>query len=74
MRPAANVVWGGVDLAALLGALGVQKAASHIWGCGLDFGTSHGQTIENYVKDIPLTRLQEGDVMIAYELNGKPLT
>ncbi len=73
LRRAANVIWGGVDLASLLTDLGIQDEASHIWAYGLDYGESHGETIEHNVKDMPVSRLREGDVLIAYELNGAPL-
>ncbi|MBI3434766.1 MAG: molybdopterin-dependent oxidoreductase [Proteobacteria bacterium] len=74
LRRASNVVWGGVDVEELLGGLGVRAAATHIWTYGLDHGKYSGKAVDNYVKDMPLSRLAEGDVLIAYDLNGAPLT
>jgi sulfane dehydrogenase subunit SoxC len=74
MRRAANVVWGGVALAPLLAEMGVQNAASHLWAYGLDYGAFKGETVDHYLKDIPLGRVAGGDVLLAYELNGAPLS
>lgn len=73
MRRAANVVWGGTPLAPLLEELGVADAASHLWAYGLDYGAFKGKTVDHYVKDIPLGRVADADVLIAFELNGEPL-
>ena len=74
MRRAANVKWGGADLAGLLGKLGMQDEATHIWAYGLDYGAYAGVKLEHFLKDMPVSRLHEGDVLIAYELNDEPLT
>jgi len=73
-RKVANVRWGGADLAQLLEKAKVNERATYLWSYGLDFGEkeNYGE-IPHYVKDMPLTRLQEGDILIAYELNGEPL-
>ena len=72
-RRVANVRWAGVDLAELFGELGISADASHLWAFGLDHGEFAGEAQDSYLKDIPLGRLEEGDVLIAYELNGAPL-
>ncbi|MBT3808578.1 MAG: molybdopterin-dependent oxidoreductase [Rhodospirillaceae bacterium] len=72
-RRIANVQWGGVDLAELLDEAGISANATHLWSYGMDHGKFAGEVQENYLKDIPLSRLAEGDVLIAYELNGAPL-
>jgi DMSO/TMAO reductase YedYZ molybdopterin-dependent catalytic subunit len=72
-RRIANVRWGGADLAALLDGLGVDGEARYLWSRGLDHGTFAGVPCDGYTKDLPLQRLREGDVLIAYELNGEPL-
>lgn len=74
IRQIANVKWGGVDLRDLLNGLGVDPAASHLWAYGLDYGEFGGTQTSHYRKDIPLARIETGDVMIAYELNGEPLS
>ncbi len=73
-RRLANVVWGGVDLAALLAELGVEPAARFLWSYGLDHGEIEGVAVGAYVKDMPLARLEGGGVLLAYELNGQPLS
>ena len=74
-RKAANVQWAGVDLAELLNEAGIDASATHLWSYGLDFGENDDQEeLPHYGKDMPLSRLDEGDVLIAYELNGEPLT
>jgi DMSO/TMAO reductase YedYZ molybdopterin-dependent catalytic subunit len=74
LRRAANVRWGGVDLADLLDLVGVRPEASHIWSYGLDYGNFFGVSQPHYVKDMPLSRLTDGNVLIAYEMNDEPLT
>lgn len=73
MRRIANVVWHGVDLAALLRKLGIKDRARYLWAYGLDRGEYDGVKAEWYVKDMPLTRLDQGGVLLAYAVNGEPL-
>lgn len=73
-RRVANVRWGGADLATLLGACGIAARAQFLWACGLDGGVFAGTPCAWYVKDVPLTRLAAGDVLVAYEMNDAPLT
>jgi DMSO/TMAO reductase YedYZ molybdopterin-dependent catalytic subunit len=72
-RRVANLQWAGVDLADLLERAGVRPEATHMWSYGLDYGEFYGARQEHYVKDMPIARLSEGNVLIAYELNGAPL-
>lgn len=73
-RRVANVVWGGADLAELLGEVGVDPSARFLWAYGADHGDYEGYHVEAYVKDMPLDRLDQGGVLLAYEVNGEPLT
>jgi sulfane dehydrogenase subunit SoxC len=74
LRRAANVKWGGADLAELLSQAGPRREATHLWSYGLDHGTFLGFHAQpHYVKDMPLSRVREGDVLVAYEMNGAPL-
>ena len=41
---------------------------------GMDSGTFADTYCEHYVKDIPVARALKGDVLIAYAMNGEPLT
>src|SRR5262245_3829865 len=74
LRRVANVKWGGVDLAELLDCAGVRPEATHLWSYGLDYGRFFDTPQDHYVKDMPLSRLKDGNVLIAYELNEQPLT
>ncbi len=69
----ANVVWSGVDLADLLRTCSVHADARFLWAYGLDHGDYDGVSAKWYVKDVPLTRLGEGGVLLAYAVNGEPL-
>jgi sulfane dehydrogenase subunit SoxC len=73
-RRIVNVVWGGVALQSVLDEVDVDDRARFVWFYGLDRGTLAEFTVDAYVKDLPLARLAAGDVLIAYELNGAPLT
>jgi sulfane dehydrogenase subunit SoxC len=72
-RRIGNVVWGGVDLKTLLEGLGVLPEARFLWSYGLDSGEYDGIRSDLYLKDCPLDRLDHGDVLLAYEVNGEPL-
>ena len=72
-RRVVNVVWTGVRVRDVLATVGVRPHAGYLWAYGLDRGNFEGQT-ETYVKDLPLADLSEGDWLLAYEVNGEPLT
>ena len=72
-RQAVNVIWGGADLASLLSEAAIAPEATHLWAYGLDHGQFAGQAQDHYLKDLPLSRLAEGDLLVAYELNGAAL-
>jgi sulfane dehydrogenase subunit SoxC len=73
-RSVANVVWRGVPLADLLARSGVRPPARLVCLEGMDSGTFAGTYCERYVKDIPLARALQGDMLVAYAMNGAPLT
>lgn len=72
-RRIANVVWGGADLGDLLGMTGIRPEARFLWTSGLDRGRYERISAGNYQKDMPLDRLAQGGVLLAYEINGEPL-
>jgi sulfane dehydrogenase subunit SoxC len=72
-RRVTNVRWGGVDLAGLLDEIRVDPAARYLWSSGLDGGAFAGREVDWYRKDLPLSRLSAGGVLLAYELNGAAL-
>jgi DMSO/TMAO reductase YedYZ molybdopterin-dependent catalytic subunit len=59
-----NVVWGGVRVRDLLQSAGVQPGARWvIW-----------RSSDGYVESLPLAAALEQDVLLAFEINGEPLT
>ena len=72
-RRVANVAWGGASLATILDAVGVEPEARYLWSYGVDRGVFEDVKSNVYVKDMPLSRIPTGDVLLAYELNGEPL-
>jgi sulfane dehydrogenase subunit SoxC len=72
-RRYANVRWGGVDLQMLLERIGIKNEARYLWSYGRDRGVFEQVEAAAYLKDMPLSRLPEGDVLVAYELNGESL-
>jgi len=73
-RSVANVVWRGVPLAELLARSGVRPPARLVCLEGMDSGTFADAHCDRYVKDIPLARALQDDVLVAYAMNGAPLT
>ena len=73
-RLVGNVVWGGADLADLLHGAGIRPEAAFLWAYGLDRGQYEGLGGGNFAKDMPLARLAEGGVLLAYEINGEALS
>jgi len=74
VRRVANVVWSGADLGDLLGAAGIKPEARYLVSHGLDPDENAGVVAAHYVKDIPIERLMQGGLLLAYEINGEPLT
>jgi DMSO/TMAO reductase YedYZ molybdopterin-dependent catalytic subunit len=72
-RRVVNVRWGGVPLTAVLEQAGVDPAAEFLWSFGADGGAFADVHTEAYAKDLPLWRLGEGEVLLAYEINGQAL-
>jgi Oxidoreductase molybdopterin binding domain len=73
-RSVANVVWRGVPLAGLLAQAGPRPQATLVHLEGMDSGTFADVYCERYVKDIPIERALDEDVLVAYAMNGAPLT
>lgn len=73
-RRVGNVVWRGAPLADLLERAGVRPEARVVCPEGLDSGTFAGVHSDRYVKDLPLARALEPDVVVAWAMNGQPLT
>jgi len=69
-----NVEWTGVRLNTLLSLASPLPEAQFVWSEGLDHGEFHGVIADRYQKDLPLTKAIQTEVLVAYELNGRPLS
>lgn len=69
-----NARWRGPLLRDLLLEAGIRPQAQLVWMRGVDWGTYAGVENSSYLKDIPLAKALAGDVVIAHEMNGEPLT
>jgi DMSO/TMAO reductase YedYZ molybdopterin-dependent catalytic subunit len=69
-----NVVWTGVPLSYILSLASPLPEAQYVWSDGLDNGTFAGVSADRYQKDLPMDKAQSPEVLIAYKMNGEPLT
>jgi sulfoxide reductase catalytic subunit YedY len=67
-----NVTWAGARLKDILGAAGIKAGSLEVTFDGLDKGTL--PTVPDFVKSLPIDKSLEDDMLIAYEMNGQPLT
>ncbi|KZM25689.1 electron carrier [Ascochyta rabiei] len=68
-----NVTWTGVSLCVLLAMARPLPSADYVWSEGLDSGTFANVEADCYQKDLPLYKARGEEVLIAYNMNGKPL-
>jgi sulfane dehydrogenase subunit SoxC len=73
-RRVGNVSWRGARLWPLLEEAGPQARASLVWLEAPDHGTFAGTSSDRYIKDIPLEIVRERPVLLAWAMNGAPLT
>ncbi|HZD32749.1 MAG TPA: molybdopterin-dependent oxidoreductase [Candidatus Angelobacter sp.] len=66
-----NARWKGVRLKEVLDAAGVQPGAVQVGLHGLD--TAPLPQMPRFEKSLPIARASDGEVIIAYEMNGAPL-
>jgi DMSO/TMAO reductase YedYZ molybdopterin-dependent catalytic subunit len=66
-----NALWRGVRLKDVLDRAGVDSAAVQVRFRGLDTGIL--PATPNFMKSLALDHARDGEVMIAYEMNGEPL-
>jgi DMSO/TMAO reductase YedYZ molybdopterin-dependent catalytic subunit len=71
-RRICNVIWGGARLKDVLANSRVLPGATFLWSSGSDGGMLADTVCPTYMKDLPIDRIGQ-DVLIAYEMNGKPL-
>lgn len=71
-----NVTWTGVRLSRLLTMAGFvqSEGARFVWSDGLDRGAFAGMNADRYQKDLPIEKALRSEVLVAYEMNGKPLS
>lgn len=72
---AASVVeYRGTSLASLLDQAGPGGGASEVVFTGADRGTTAAGREESYARSLPLSIAMKPDVLLAWEMNGRPLT
>ena len=69
---AGNARWGGVLLRDVLGLAGIGEGARHAAFTGLDRDVESG-TGAPFGGSVPIERANAGRVLLAYEMNGRPL-
>jgi len=70
-----NIQWKGVRLSQVLAIAGpLLPQSEYIWAEGLDRGTFAGVHADRYQKDLPLSKALQPEVLLAWEMNGEPLT
>ncbi|WP_027667900.1 molybdopterin-dependent oxidoreductase [Rhizobium leguminosarum] len=72
-RRIGNVVWKGVPLSLVLERAKISSHASYIWTSGLEWG-EYADVEEAYRKDLPIGKALAEEVILALEINGRPLT
>jgi len=68
----ADAVWGGVPLRDVLRAAGVGRGARHASFEGLDRVSKEG-VVTPFGSSVPLAKAISKEVLLAYEMNGRPL-
>jgi len=69
-----NVVWRGIRLRDVLARAGYDPSATHVWADGYDSGSFEGVAVTKYQKDLPIAKALWDDVLLAFEINGAPLS
>jgi sulfite oxidase len=68
-----NATWGGARLKDILAAAGVQTETQHVAFRGLDEVSRRGETF-GFGGSIPIDKALHPDTLLAYTMNGAPLT
>jgi len=66
-----NCTWGGVRLRDVLNLAGIKPGSVEVTFDGLDSVVM--PSVPDYIKSLPIDKALEDDVILAYEINGKPL-
>jgi len=67
-----NITWTGARLKDILNQAGIKAGSVDVSFNGLDTGTL--PTVPDFIKSLPIDKALEDDMLIAYEMNGRPLT
>ena len=67
-----NVTWTGARLKDILNKAVIKAGSVDITFDGLDSGPL--PTVPDFVKSLPVDKAMEDDILVAYEMNGEPLT
>ncbi len=68
-----NAQWTGVPLDAILDAAGIDPEITHVAFSGLDV-VEHPGPNSRFGASIPISKAMSGETLLAYRMNGKPLT
>jgi DMSO/TMAO reductase YedYZ molybdopterin-dependent catalytic subunit len=69
-----NVTWTGVRLHTLLALAEPLSSAKFVWSEGLDSGVFADVYADRYQKDLPISKALGPEVLVAYAMNGLPLS
>ncbi|EWG51792.1 hypothetical protein FVEG_16860 [Fusarium verticillioides 7600] len=69
-----NMVWTGVRLSTILALAEPLPEACFVWSEGLDHGKFFEYEADRYQKDLPVTKAQRPEVLLAWKINGEPLS
>jgi sulfite dehydrogenase len=67
-----NVAWTGARLKDILGQAGIKEGSVNVAFNGLDGPPL--PSVPDFVKSLPMDKALEEDILVAYEMNGRPLT
>lgn len=67
-----NAAWTGTPLRGILEEAGLDDGAVDVVFAGLDRGVE-GEVEQSYERGLPLDEAMRDDVLLAYEMNGRPL-
>ncbi|KAG4262872.1 hypothetical protein FPRO03_10235 [Fusarium proliferatum] len=69
-----NVVWTGVRVSTILALAEPLPEACFVWSEGLDHGKFFEYEADRYQKDLPVKKAQTPEVLLAWKINGEPLS
>ena len=67
-----NITWSGSRLKDIINTAGIKSGSVDVSFNGLDTGTL--PTVPDFIKSLPVDKAMEEDIIVAYEMNGEPLT